>query len=505
LLYQLGLQDSVILINTLNQEPQRRATPLIDRNNFMSYWQHFQQEIIDPGNCTHCGACVGLNPDLLTFQETKKGPLPRTVEPLTSEAIDNRLKLAWAVCSGRGVPYPELYPTFNQEPENWLIGPYHRLWTGFASQPDIRRRGASGGVISRTLIYLLETGRIDGAVVLKQGSPTPDRATPIIATTAEEILAAAQSVYAVTPVLTILPEMAAFEGRLAFVGLPEQVATLRMLQVAGHTAAQKVVFVAGPYTGTNMYLGAVRAFLRSRGVSDRVAIKKLQWRAGEWPGYLQVETAEGQVFRAKKFYYNYLIPFYISRNCQITPDFTNELTDLSVGDAWSPQFEAAGGGHSMIVARTRQAKDLLQEMKDSQVLTLEGISLDQALGMHGHMLDFKKRGTFIRLQWQQKQGKPIPEFGYQPASIPPMRQFVEVIISGSFAIGKLPLARWLITKLPLSLVGPAFNFLRQSWKSLSKPTKRKGLSETQFVVTGKKDRFSEIQNQKLSDPSHPLS
>jgi len=79
------------------------------------------------------------------------------------------------------------------------------------------------------------------------------------------------------------------------------------------------------------------------------------------------------------------------------------------------------------------------------------------------------------------------------------------VISGSFAIGKWPLARWLVTQLPLSLVGPAFNFLRKSWKSLSKPTKRKGLSETQFVVTGEKDRFSEIQTLKLSDHSHPLS
>ena len=462
----------------------------------MNNWQRFQQDIIDPENCTHCGACVGLNPDLLTFQETKQGPLPQPLSSVSHEHLNQNLSLAWAVCSGRGVPYPELYCNFNQDPENWLMGPYRRLWTGFASEPDIRQRGASGGVISRTLIYLLETGRIDGAIVLKQGSPTADRAQPIIATTTEEILAAAQSVYAVTPMLTILPEMAKFDGRLAFVGLPEQVAALRMLQAAGHPAAQKVVFVAGPYTGTNMYFGAVRAFLRSRGVSDRVEITKLQWRAGEWPGYLQVETADGQVFRAKKFYYNYLIPFYISRNCQITPDFTNELTDLSVGDAWSPQFEAAGGGHSVIVARTEQAKDLLQEMSDSQVLTLETIPLDRALAMHGHMLDFKKRGTFIRLQWQKKQGKPIPQFGYKPELIPMMRQWVEVVISGSFAIGRLSIARWFVTQLPLALVGPAFNGLRKTWKSLSKPTKRKGLGKTNFIVTGESERWREIKNRQ---------
>jgi len=220
---------------------------------------------------------------------------------------------------------------------------------------------------------------------------------------------------------------------------------------------------------------------------------------------LQVKTADGQVFRAKKFYYNYLIPFYISRNCQITPDFTNELTDLSVGDAWSPQFEASGGGHSIVVARTKEGEGLLQEMKDREVLNLEEIALDRALAMHGHMLDFKKRGTFIRLQWQKKQGKPIPQFGYIPEAISPKRESVERVISGSFTIGKWPIARWLVTKLPLSLVGPAFNFLRKTWKSLSKPTKRKGLGETRFLITDERDRMAEIENFKVSDPSHPLS
>ncbi|WP_204138100.1 Coenzyme F420 hydrogenase/dehydrogenase, beta subunit C-terminal domain [Halomicronema sp. CCY15110] len=458
----------------------------------MNDWDRLQQQVIQPGNCTHCGACVGLCPDLLDVQETDRGPLPHLRrQPQAADA--DALALTWSVCSGRGTPYPELFQWLHGSlPDDWLLGPYRQVFTGYAAEPGIRRRGASGGVISRVLIHLLETGQVDGAIVLQQGYKTPERATPLIARNREEVLAAAQSVYAVTPMLTLLPEMAAFDGKLAFVGLPEQVATLRMLQAAGHPAAQKVVFVAGPYTGTNMYLGAVRAFLRSQGVADRLAITSLQWRAGEWPGYLQVEVEDGRVFRAQKFYYNYLIPFYISRNCQIIPDFTNELTDLSVGDAWSPQFESAGGGHSVIVARTPLASATLQAMQDQQALELTPIEVSQALAMHGHMLDFKKRGTYIRLDWQQRRGQPIPDFGYRPAAIDRSRYRVERVISGSFAIGRWPLARWVIARLPLGLVGPAFNTLRKTWKGLSKPTKRKGLGQTQFVVEGAGDRWAEL-------------
>lgn len=460
--------------------------------NQMGYWDRFQAEVIKPGNCTHCGACVGLHPDFLKFQETDRGPLPQLSCALTPE-IDQGFALAWAACPGRGVPYLDLFATLDYKPENWLLGAYRQIWTGFASETAIRRRGASGGVISRVLIHLLESGQVEGAVVLCQGLNHPETATPMIATNREQVLAAAQSVYAVTPVLTVLPEMATFPGRLAFVGLPEQVAALRMLQVAGHPAAQKVEFVLGPYTGTNMYSGAVRAFLRARGVSDQMPIRSLQWRAGEWPGYLQIETADGRVFKAEKFYYNYLIPFYISRNCQITPDFSNELTDLSVGDAWSPKLEQSRGGHSVIMVRSPKAQQEVAEMARSGDLALEEIALDQALAMHGHMLDFKKRGTFIRLEAQQRRGQPIPTFGYQPVSITAARRAVEGVISGSFAIGRQSWARWLIAKLPLEIVGPAFNTLRKTWKGLSKPTKRRGLGEVRFRINSNPARLQELQ------------
>ena len=41
------------------------------------------------------------------------------------------------------------------------------------------------------------------------------------------------------------------------------------------------------------------------------------------------------------------------------------------------------------------------------------------------MIDLKKRGAFIRLDWQAKAGWPVPRFGYRPAVIEPARRRVE--------------------------------------------------------------------------------
>ncbi|MBE0659206.1 MAG: Coenzyme F420 hydrogenase/dehydrogenase, beta subunit C-terminal domain [Bryobacteraceae bacterium] len=446
---------------------------------------------VSTGNCTHCGACAGLNPALIGFSASGRGPLPTRLRDF-QPSDQFGLALADAVCPGRGVPFSELFQWLGRECHSRLMGPYAKLFTGHATDPAIRLQAASGGILSRVLIELVESGRVSAAVLIRQGVPSPEHASPVIAQTRDEILASAQSVYAVTPMLDVLPQLDGVQGRLAFVGLPDQVAAMRMLQAAGHPTALRFDFIAGPYTGTNMYHGAVRAFLRAQGVKDSVPIESLKWRAGEWPGYLEVRTAGGATYRAEKFYYNYLIPFYVSLACQLTPDFSNELTDLSVGDAWSPHFEKMRGGHSVIAARSPLAVEILESLAARGEIRIDPIEEETALAMHGHMLDFKKRGSFIRIRRRASRGIPAPDFGYFPAAIPLSRLAVETVISGSFALGRSGWARRAVEMLPLAFAGRLFNLLRKTWKGMSKPTKRKGLASAAFISKSSPERWGEL-------------
>ena len=72
---------------------------------------------------------------------------------------------------------------------------------------------------------------------------------------------------------------------------------------------------------------------------------------------------------SKKVYYNFLIPFFVTQNSLQNMDFANEFCDLSVGDAWSPNFEAQGGGHSVITTRSDAMERVVQEMERAGKLT----------------------------------------------------------------------------------------------------------------------------------------
>ena len=339
--------------------------------------------------------------------DTSHGPLPTMRQ---SQAVLDHM--VYEACPGKGLDYPALNQfVFGALPRNWLVGHVRKSYVGYATDAAIRQHAASGGVITRALLYLLEHQMIDGAIMLCQGRPTPWQAEPIIARTTREVLQASQSVYVPAPVNTILAQLHQLSGRFAYVGLPDQMASIRKLQQLDHADARKIVYTFGVYCGTVMYFDAVQSLLRSHGIHQVANIAQLQYRAGEWPGNLQIITTSGKVITVEKFYYNYLIPFYITQSTLLAVDFTNELADISVGDAWHPRYEKDRKGYSVVLARSAKGETLLQQMHREGVLLLDEQPLELILSMHGHMLDFKKRGAFIRMQWRHRLGKKIPHYG----------------------------------------------------------------------------------------------
>jgi len=382
----------------------------------------------------------------------------------------------------KGVNYPDLYKkVYGSFPSNWLVGHVVKVRTGHAVNKEIRANAASGGVITQTLIYLLENDFVDGVIIAKQGVPSPEQASSVIATTRDEILSGAGSVYIPVAMLEILDDLDP-NKRYAITCLPEESAILRVMQQNEISSALQIKYVLGPYTGTALDPEAISYYLKSKKISDDDPITSLKWRAGEWPGYLEVKTKSGKVIRTPKVYYNFLIPFFITQNSLTSMDFANEFADLAVGDAWSPIFETLGGGHSVVVTRNKEIESIIEDMCNKGLLELKVEDVLKASDMHGHMLDFKKRGGWIRNNWRRALGKSAPDYGYRPKKIPVSRYFVEMIITLIFILGRLKFPRWLVTKIPESIIGPIFNFLRLNWKKLSRPTKRKGLSNFEIEI-----------------------
>lgn len=423
--------------------------------------------------CNRCGSCVGLSGDRIRFGDREGKYLPEIREELSDAEYDR----IWNACTGGRFDFPAMRKQiFGDTPGVHLyMGPYRELCIGHATDPELREAGASGGILSAILIYLLEKGRIDGAVVTRMSRDKPWLTEPFIATSREAILEGAQSKYIITSVNEILGTIAEFDGNLAYVGLPGQVQSVRKLQQAGDPSVKNIKYIFGPFYGNTLHFSSVRSFLRSHGEKDHTRIRKLYFRYGEWPGNMRVEMDSGRVIELKKFHANYLIPFHIVRNSLYCTDFTNEFTDISGGDAWAPVYEERGKGFSLVIARSVAGRELLKEMEKEGWLDLTPVTEQECIDMHSHGYDFKKRGAFIRIRFRKLLGKNIPDYGYELKGFPFSRFLMELVISALFLVLGTGPARWMVERFSPEFIGRLFERSRTRWKRSTRRIKRNEL------------------------------
>ncbi len=425
--------------------------------------------------CNRCGSCVGLSEGKIVFEDRTGDYRPVIKSPINNELAE----VLWEACPGKYFDFKRYRSVFYSQTPHFheFTGPYYRIGIGYAQNPETRLKAASGGVISAILIWLLQKKFIDGAVVLSMSDKEPWLTEPIIATTPEQILAAAQSKYIISSVNEILPQITTFDGKLAYVGLPGQIQSIRKLQAIGHPSVKNIAFVFGPFYGNTLHFSSVNSFLRTYGERDHTQINRLFFRHGEWPGNMRVELKSGRVIQLKKFHANYLIPFHILRNSLYCTDLANEFTDISGGDAWAPVYEERGKGFSMIISRTVKGDQILEQMISEGALSFEPITEEESIVMHSHGYDFKKRGAFIRIQFRKWLGKSVPDYGYIIRDFAFSRYLMEIVISSLFILLGTKVARWLVERLPPTFIGGLFEKTRNVWKKSTYAIKRKNLKQ----------------------------
>lgn len=428
------------------------------------------EEIMKSPLCNRCGTCVGLSEKAIVFKDKEGAYQPEFVEKIKSKNLERILKS----CSGKYFDFKYFNKLVFPKASNYhvYLGSYESISIGFSKEKIIRSKGASGGIISSVLIYLLQNKIIDGAIVLKMSEDKPWLSEPFIAKSSEEILIAAQSKYTISSVNEILEVSKSFNGRLAFVGIPPQVQAIRKLQQINDKSVNNIDYIFGPFYGNTLHFSSIISFLKSHRINDYKTITKLHFRHGEWPGNMRAETNLGEVAELKKFHANYLIPFHILKNSLYCTDLTNEFTDISGGDAWSPVYEDRGKGYSMIIARSKKGQELIKKMKLEGRLSFEKITQEEALSMHSHGYDLKKRGTFIRIKLRKFFGKPIPNYGYSISGFGFKRYLMEFIIILLFFILSKPLSRRIAELIPPHIIGNIFEKARTIWKNKTHSIKR---------------------------------
>ena len=360
--------------------------------------------------CTSCGTCSGICPQgaIQLIRDERRGILL----PYVDEEKCTNCGLCLEVCPGREINFIKMnWEVFGKIPRDPFIGNYIRCYIGYARDLRIRLNGASGGIITALLLFLLEEEIIDGVVVAVMREYTKPK--PYVIRKPKDLLAAQGSIYMPVPMGTIIKYIMRHEERYAIVGLPCHIEGLRKAERLFRELRERIILRVGLFCGGIINLLGHSFILRKMKV-DVNNVKNIKYRGRGWPGYIRIILRDRKEKRVPFIiFWSLVYPFFLPIRCILCLDPTNELADLSCGDAWLPEIIKRDRiGTSLIITRTKKGDELVRRAIEKHYIEAVETTASDVIRSQGTGLLYRKIDNVVRRYMLKKLGLQVPKYVY---------------------------------------------------------------------------------------------
>ncbi|MGH2727741.1 MAG: coenzyme F420 hydrogenase/dehydrogenase beta subunit N-terminal domain-containing protein, partial [Actinomycetota bacterium] len=171
-----------------------------DGDRAYGQWTELYNEVVSTNLCTGCAACIMACPrDVLEYELASYHPFNTEETTAFDDCIHGQrgCDICTKACPRFRVWEVECDEALFGRARNpdELFGIYRDILLVRANDEKIFAAGQDGGLVSALLIWGLEQGKIDGALVSKVSQERIWDAEPCVVTTREEVLATAGSRY----------------------------------------------------------------------------------------------------------------------------------------------------------------------------------------------------------------------------------------------------------------------------------------------------------------------
>jgi hypothetical protein len=123
---------------------------------------------------------------------------------------------------------------------------------------------------------------------------------------------------------------------------------------------------------------------------------------------MKEDGTTGNVFWSEGVAEAFINRWFTPNACNFCDDVFAELADITLMDAWLPEYSKDSKGTSLIIVRTPLVMSFLQDGIKNGSIILDGISLEKVMQSQIGVIAFKKKLLPFRLYMAQKRGLSIP-------------------------------------------------------------------------------------------------
>lgn len=356
--------------------------------------------------CTGCGACayacknegvVLQNIDSIGIRPIFNGPCEECTECLS-------------ICPGYSVDGDILFAGRPKKTESdYEFGQTLEIWEGYASDPEIRRKGSSGGLLTALSLYCIERESMDFVLHSAMDPESPWLNKTFRTRGRADLLARTGSRYAPASPCDGLRWIEEAEKPCVFIGKP-----------CDTDAATKL---RSRYPNLNQKLGLVLSFFcagtpSTQGTLDLLEhlnenskdLGEIRYRGEGWPGSFKAFHKNSTLTKSLPYEDTWRhLTKYAPLRCRLCPDGLGRVSDISCGDAWHQYQGNNQEGISLVLVRTERGRDILQRAKDADYVRLVRADAEAVLSAQPNLLS-KRKELFGRLLALRLLRVPTPQF-----------------------------------------------------------------------------------------------
>jgi coenzyme F420 hydrogenase subunit beta len=354
--------------------------------------------------CTQCGACVAMCPhDNIVIERDEHWRFYPKVQEL-EPCVKHCKSLCVEICSGvhEDSSLWKKQPIVENDYEEFCAGPVLQTWIGYSNDEGIRSRGTSGGLITGLLVYLLESGKIDGALIIGPNNSHPLQHDIMIARTRAEIESSWGSKYYPMPLGERFDELIHKTEKYAVVLLGCHMRALRLMERRIPRLRTSVVLRIGIICGYCSGFKATVDQAQEWNIQNLHQITRIDYRDGKWPGNVRIQAAP---IDKQRVIYEFLarLPFTTNHRCMICSDLMNETADITLGDAWLKELTTRKDeGWSVMAVRNPAVIPLIEAARADGALYLEEVDTATFIRSQEKPMRYKKHALKARLWFVSK-------------------------------------------------------------------------------------------------------
>jgi coenzyme F420 hydrogenase subunit beta len=364
-------------------------------------------QIVEGGLCIGCGLCRSIagpgRVDLVMTPEGRERPVARDgLDQATLARIN-------AVCPGTRIGGADPRASSGAAQSDIIWGPAERMSIGYAGDPEVRFRGATGGVLTALGQFLLSSGRARFILHVGASKSAPMRSERRLSFDTAAVLENAGSRYGPAAPLLDFSEILDRGEPFALIAKPCDITAVRNLAKIDERVERYMRYALTLVCGGASDLAKSEEVLQRFGVAEN-ELSLFRYRGYGNPGPTRLETKDGRAFELT---YQQLwedeAKWMIQPRCKICPDAVGQGADLAATDVWpggGPTGEDEG--FNGIIVRTTRGLELYEAAVAAGAIVVERAATFADFDLFQPHQVKKRRAVWARLRGMEAAGKPVP-------------------------------------------------------------------------------------------------